>query len=446
MKIYHFADNAPLTLVVMDDGGAKDGTHAVLFARAGLAAGSLSKIRHEFDAAGMFVAGDVENGQQVLRVYDIGSEEHVLNILRKSGVPPISSVDHDATHHTRTLAKNLQDISVKGAGIGFTVADLALVGSGYMSGRYKECITGSIFSVGSMLLAKYGNKSSELHLNDLSCKLGNYLKESGYDLSTEGPVSLERLKRCEGFTKQLETFMYAHPTQVFNSFVAVAGVPLMMSGMQHRKPFDTLAGALVTGGALCGLLIPEKKPDTSVPQEQKSTWQKAKEWVQERPLRIPSIMWAANNFSMFVSAMKERAVTPAQKSYRFKFAGVAANLTANAFTFISSKDEATGFATEPENVSALEAVAVQMIMAQPKAKQHEVIDQIAGFLSAQPEVKIPASTLAKEMRNKIAQLEQSPWYTPTTPAVIPEKRASEPAASNWVERVHPPELHQEYAR
>ncbi len=439
MKIYHFSELSPITTALIDDGGAKDGIHAVLTARAGAPAGNLASVRRALDAAGMFVVGDMDAGAHVLRVYDLHDPTRLLDILHGAGMIHTRVVSHDATHRAKSLSQNIQDISVKGAGLGYTVADLALIGSGYMSGRYKECLTGSIFSVGSMLLARYGNKSSERHLNDVSCKLGQYLRESGYDLGQDGPVTLARLKHCDGFTRRIEQFMYAYPTQAFNTFVAVAGVPLILSGVQHKKFFDGLAGAFVTGGALCGLLIPERKPDTSIPDEEKTHWRRVKEWVQERPLRIPSILWAANNVALFTSAMKERMLHPEQKSYRFKFAGVAANLFANALTFISSKDEATGFVSDASNVSTLEAVAVQMMLAQPKEKQHEVIDQIAGFLSAQPEVKIPAARLAKEMREKITALEQSPWYSPPTITqdIMAEKRhAMAQEQASWAEKTH----------
>lgn len=314
-------------------------------------------------------------------------------------IPNYSGDPADKTDDTPFDA--LKDKSLKAAGYAYLVGDAALFASGMMAGRHKEAASGLLYTVGGLACAKYANPTAEKQLKLLGTRMGNYLRKEGVAIPDQ--PDLQELTKPHGVVEQLEAFLYKYPSQVLNATYAVGGVQLLRSGMQHGKHWDTASGALVAAGGLAGLLISEKKTDPGHPP--KTAFAKAAAWLQEKPLRISGGLYAMNNVTLIMSALGERKASPANSSYLFKFLTATSYIFANAMLSMSSKDNHASDSHASEALDKLAGAAARIISAQPKEVQEPLLQHVAGFLAAQPEVDRKAEEITRLMHEKMQQVQ-----------------------------------------
>ena len=334
-------------------------------------------------------------------------------------IPNYSGDPNDKTDDTPFDA--LKESSLKAAGYAYLVGDAGLFASGMMAGRSKEAASGLLYTVGGLACAKYANPSAEKQLKLLGTRLGSYLRKEGVNIPAD--ADLKELTKPAGALDQVEAFLYKYPSQVLNATYAVGGVQLLRSGMQHGKGWDTASGALVAAGGLAGLLISEKKPDTEHPA--KTPFAKAMSWLQEKPLRISGGLYALNNVTLIMSALGERKANPANHSYMFKFLTAASYILGNGLLAMSSKDNHGSDTHGSEALDKLASAAARIIAAQPAEVREPLLQHVAGFLAAQPEVDRKAEDITKLMHEKMQQvqsvgspgswLSRVPAWTPGTP-------------------------------
>lgn len=298
----------------------------------------------------------------------------------------------------------LKDKSLRAAGYAYLVGDAALFASGMMSGRNKEAMSGLVYTIGGLACAKYANPDAEKQFKLLSNRLGQYLRKEGIAIP-DAPETRE-MARQGGLVDRAEAFLYKYPSQVLNATYAFGGVQLLHSGMQHNKRWDAASGALVAAGGLAGLLIHEKKPDPDHPPT--GFVGKAVSWLQEKPLRISGGLYALNNATLIMSALGERRANPAQKSYLFKFLTAASYIFGNTMLSMSSKHNHSQGDTSQAALEKLADASARVIAAQPPEIREGLIQHIAGYLSAQPEVELRAEELTALMQRKIAEAAAQP--------------------------------------
>lgn len=305
----------------------------------------------------------------------------------------------DETAETSTY-QGLKDHSLKTAGYAYLLGDAALFASGAMAGRYKEASSGLLWGIGGLVCARYANPDAEKQLELLSGRLADYLHKQGVAIPREPDTAL--LLRDEGLLDQVEGFLHRYPSQVLNSVFTMGGIQLLRSGLQHGKGWDATSGALVTAGALAGLLVPEHKPDNAHPPEGAAG--KAMAWLQDKPLRIPAIAFGLNNVALTVSAIKEMRANPAQKSYMFKFLTAASYVFGNVMMGMSSKSDHGNDATTTEAMRKLAQSAAHVIHAQAPELQEVLLQHIAGYLAAQPDVHMKAEAIAALLHEKMQEM------------------------------------------
>ncbi len=318
-------------------------------------------------------------------------------------IPPTIGDDDDKTGDS--VFDSLKDSSLKAAGYAYLVGDAALFASGMMAGRYKEAATGLIWGLGGLAPARYGNPSAEKQLQLLSTRLGQYLRKEGVEIPRTPDTKW--LTQEGGIIDHVESFLYKYPSQMLNAIYAGGAAQLLRSGIQHGKHWDTASGALVAAGGLAGLLVPERKPDPDHPPE--SMIGKAWAWLQEKPLRISGTLYALNNVTLTLSAIKEMRTNPAQKSYLFKFLTAGSYIFANAMLAMSSKGHGGG--NEDHKMEAMEKLAdvsARVIAAQAPEVQEALVQHISGFLSSQPEVHLRAEQITDMLHQKLTQSIPSP--------------------------------------
>lgn len=298
---------------------------------------------------------------------------------------------------------SLKQESLRATGYSYLVGDAALFASGMMSGRGHEALSGAIYTAGGLVLARYGRENAERRLQTLQWQLKEYFANQNIPIPKASGLNNITLKGEGGIIDRIEDFMYAHPSQIVNTLFALGGFSMIRSGVKHSKKLDAATGALIAAGALAGLLIPEKQPDSDHRAE--GVFGKAREWVQEKPLRASGYLYMGGNAVLVTSALKERNANPQQKSYLFKLLAAAVYMVANGLLAISSKDSATYI--EGDNKKAMEKLqttAARVIAAQPAELQEHVIQQTAGFLAAQPDIKLSANQIAESLTTRIGEL------------------------------------------
>jgi hypothetical protein len=325
-----------------------------------------------------------------------------------SETPETSHPDTSVT----SAATALQDNSLKGAGYSLLLADCALIASGLKAGKGKEAFGGVYGLLAGFVGSRYGNPNAETQLKLTHQKLGAYLKQQGIEIP-EKPDAKELTKEG-GVLHHIESFLYAHPSQVMNVLYSMVGLQFLRSGLQQNT-FDMKAsGSLLIAGALSGLLISEKAPDPENPPE--GAVNKLTSWIQEKPLRLTGTLFSANQFFLAKDALRERREHPEQKSYMFKMLAVAAFVLGNTLISLSSKSHGGGSKMDEETMGKLADTAAHIVAAQPREMQETLLEHMAGFLAAETNIDMSSQQISalfhakmEEVRGKHEELGNGSW-------------------------------------
>lgn len=312
----------------------------------------------------------------------------------------------------------LGDKTLKTAGYAYLVGDAAIVASGLLDKDYKRAFVGGAWGVGGLAAARYGNPSQEKQLELLCNRVGEYFRKQGVEIP-KNPTTADLCKEG-GIVSHLENFLYQHPSEVLNGVYALGATQLVASGAARfskasaitpRTPsaiadrgvarMDIASGVLIGAGALAGLLIPEKKPDPENPP--KGFVEKAVSWIQEKPLRLSGIMYHANNAAMLGGAISEYRKGTG-KGYMWRFLTAGSYIFANTMLALSSRSNTSESSHITEQIAER---CAQVIAAQPQATQDALVQQISGYLAAQPEVDKKPDEIAAMLKGKLAAVKQA---------------------------------------
>ena len=300
--------------------------------------------------------------------------------------------------------ERLQENSLRIAGVGQVLADTALMAYGAATGNMKVGSVGLLGWTTGSIGMRYGNPKSEKQLELVERQLGKYLRRQGVKVPKDPTAA--SLMQHGGIIENVESFMYAYPTQLMNVCLGLMGVQFTRSGVQHNQKALMASGVLLMAGALAGLLIPDKNPDPENPPH--GTLQKAWSWIQENPLRLSGTLFNLNQVTLTVDALQERKRNPQKKAYMFKLAAVAGFVLFNTMMAMSSKGQGGGAQMDDETRGKLAEAACHIITSQPKDVQEELLDHISGYLSAQPYIHMKADKISAMLREKMTELGSQP--------------------------------------
>lgn len=290
--------------------------------------------------------------------------------------------------------------TVKIAGIGQLIGDTALLAYGAATKNFKVGSIGLLGYTAGIVGTRYGNPKPHKQLEMVERELGDYLKQQGIEIPQD--PTLEKLRQPGGVLDGVESFLYAYPTQLINVCFGLMGVQFARAGMQHKQNAMLASGALMVASGLSGLLIQEKKPDPEHPPH--TAWEKAKNWVQEKPLRLTGVLANLNQMFLVVDALQERKRNPQSNAYMYKLLAVAGFTLCNTMIALSSKEGGGGSHMDDETRNQLAEVSARVIAAQPPETQEKLIEHVAGYLAAQPYVHMKAEEIGALMRKKIGEL------------------------------------------
>ena len=188
----------------------------------------------------------------------------------------------DQIPHSTPLTQ-LKNVSLKAAGYAYLVGDAALFAAGLMEKNTKGAITGALWGVGGLAAARYGNPTAEKQIELVSTRLGEYLAKQGIKIPSHPTTAL--LAKENGLLDHVEQFLYHYPSEMLNAIYMLGATQMVSSGISRKFTPDIVSGILIGAGALAGILIHEKKPDSEHPPH--GALEKAVSWIQEKPLRLP---------------------------------------------------------------------------------------------------------------------------------------------------------------
>ena len=297
----------------------------------------------------------------------------------------------------------LKNQSLKAAGVAYLVGDAAMFAAGLMEGDRGGATGGLVWGLGSLAAARYGNPKTEKQLELLNRRLGSYLKEQGVEIPTN-PTTAELVKEG-GVIEHIEKFLYAHPSQTLNAIYATGGLTTAQGGFRKNVKGDAAKGLLVTAGGLSGLLIPEKKPDPKHPP--KDGLGKVWSWIQEKPLRVSGLLYHGNNAAAAYSIYEkwgEQKNAPKMNLY-LRMLTVSSFIFANTALAMSSKGHGAGGGDDEKIIDQLAKESAAVIAAQPKQLQEALVQQISGYLAAQPDIDKKSNEIADLMHGKLRQMQ-----------------------------------------
>ena len=259
-----------------------------------------------------------------------------------------------------------------------------------------------LWSGSGLLITKYGHRDVDKQLTRLEEKLSDHLRRQGVPLNAE-TLRLADAHTRHGWFHHLEDFLYNHPIEVQNAYVALATAGFTVSGLLRRRDGHKAEGnanlavsGLILIRTLASILIPEKTDAQIAADGQTGTVVGA---IEKKPLA--AIQWIAltDHGISGVAALGEMrsaqklATTDAFRPWQQGMAGFSAAAMA---AFISS-DFLTGSASKkasgtPEEHEAAQAKllhhAATVLAALPPEQQQTLAADTASYLTKQPELRL----------------------------------------------------------
>lgn len=328
-----------------------------------------------------------------------------------------------------------RDKTLKAAGYGYLVGDLALAASGILKQEKNVFRAGAIWAAGGLGAAFYGNPDTEKQLEILAHKLESYLKKQGAIVTDETRGHSELLRDHNGLGAKLDRFMHEHPTEILNAAYAVGAGLLLNKGVRgllggatgtalKEARTRTGMGAFVLAGALAGLFIKED-PQAREKADPNSITSKVVAYIKEKPMRLSSAMyWGGNLFTARNAWLDFKgAGNPLHRSflgikpYHLSTLTLASYLTSNGLLSLSSRDQIEEKKFKPEHIAQLEQVAAEIIAAQPPQLQAALLTNVSDYLAKEKMVARSPEELSKELiarvsessTRQLAQATESKW-------------------------------------
>lgn len=308
----------------------------------------------------------------------------------------------------------VQRHSLRLSGVSYLFGDAALFTSGMLKAAVatnkgqarSEAFAGAAWGVGGLGAALFGNPSAEKQLEILAHRLEKHLITQGATVSDAVRERSDLLRSGNTVWGSIDRFCSEHPSEILNGVYAIGAAPLLVNSLRVGKYPAASMGALVLGGALCGLFI---KEDKHAPERAKdgNMLQKAAAWVQEQPLRASSGLYMANNLFTFWNARQDHQAYAGthfpggMKPYWFSYLTTASYVLANSLLFLSPRNQIEAGGFTDAQMAQLEQAAVEIIAVQPAATREALLKETARYLSQQKLVVLPAEQVAAHLHARV---------------------------------------------
>lgn len=410
MSIYSYS--APSLLTQVQFRHADDHLPEALLSASGEAqAGQLADIRRTLDTRGWQCVPVTVDGHAALQISGFGKPGQLLGFLNAhqytEGEPAFRSEPGD--NKERSTSEWLYSSSLKASGWSYIIGDVALLMSGLMSGRNKEAVSGALYTAGGAVLARYGNVKTEHHVRDVSARMGEFLKKQADEIPDDCAICNVMKSKRSGALPDIEHFLYKYPAETTVGIYTLGAFSMLQSGLKHGKFWDIAYGANSTAAGMGSILIPEKvrNPDDPKPANPVAQWW---DWVREKPLRMAGYAYILSGLALGMSAYREFKENPAQKSYIFKFITTGTYLVGDLLLAISHKDHVNADGKfDADEQRRIEGMAAEVISKQPESMRDPLVNQVAGFLAMQPEMRGKAPQIGESIKAQLQHMLENPW-------------------------------------
>ena len=484
MPLYQFNDPASTIKQIEFRKHGKQ-MEAFVYAPEGAAAESLSAIPAMLQKKELTVSPQIVEGKQVLRVTGFKDAGQLLAPLRESaaiaGTGAQSITEWDKAQPKLSFTEKIKENSLQLSGLAYTAGNIAIMGSGLARKDYAEIGTASAWAFADGLLAAYGRDSKDEQANKMVDKLRDYLIKEGVEIPKGTALTPEELAKPEGVVDKTMKFLKDHRVDIKNAMEVVGGGLYFKAGLNQHNPFKAAAGACIVTGFLTALLVQEKGADEKTQaangdalaeklagnhgHEKEKLGDKAKNWIQEKPLRFTGALALTHNALTLTGAYREKiknskpevrqglvdtlskdtaaltayetqmkakpglmperglqslkeaeaksaaAITHFDKhknDFRWNVAQSSCMVVANALYGLSSKNPIDE-KQERELQDDVCAVAASIVAAQPKEVRDHMVDKVAAFCATQKMMHMKTEDIAQTIHQKIDALTQSPW-------------------------------------
>lgn len=330
--------------------------------------------------------------------------------------------------------KQSQPIALKLAGAGYAIGDVAGMAASKGRGTFKSMQSYAIWLAGAAAAGFFGNPSQEKQLEITSRKLQKHLRDKGIAIPQTSREQHALLSK-PNFLHAVTDFMHEHPSELLNTAYGIGAGLLISNGIDDRKlgkkflpalpkglgatelsAFGARTnnrlwmGILVGAGALSGLLM---KEDKAAREDAKDGGfiEKTLSYFREKPLRLTSTLYAANNIFTILEAVSDYHNRTSPKYGTFLglkphiYSGTMAGmyLLANGLLHTASRKQAIKGGYDEKSMAELEAMAAAVIAAQPTDKQRGALQDISAFLATQKNIKLKAPEIAEQLATRIAE-------------------------------------------
>lgn len=375
----------------------------------------LFALREEFKRKGWATSSDNHHGRAVLRVTGIENEKQLTDLLQSNHAvegPARQSQADVAGQDSKGIADFIKSNSLRASGLFYMLGDVLFIKSGLVRDKNKklgQMGMGISFAVGDAALMAFGGRDDRRQFKSLLTKLKKHLDTQGVEIPQGMALTSETLSKPGGLLETTYDFLHEHINPIKIAAEIVGGGFCLKAGLDQKNKFKVASGVVIMTGWIASLLLHEKKRD---PEEWKEagTLEKAKMYLQEKPLRLAGWAGLAHNAIYTAGAFSERSKTLGTTDhYKWDMAATATMLVANSLYSICSKTTGGNIKTDAL-VNDVYGIAAQILNRQPEAIREKAIESTVAFLGSRPEIKDTKEEISQRLRQEIETQSQNPWF------------------------------------
>ncbi|MEJ0010219.1 MAG: hypothetical protein WDN72_06735 [Alphaproteobacteria bacterium] len=419
MSIYRFPDASDVAEVRFRYANDRL-PEALIAARPGADAGHLAAVRHALELTGWQCIPAWADGREVLQVTGFKEAGELGGLLLSHrfvrGIPQVTEEPGD--HPTRGIRDWLQHTSLRAAGWLNLIGDTGLLVSGLRSGNPDHVSAGALYTAGAAVAALYGNVKTERQVHELLKHTGMFLQQQAVALPEDSGLYDVTHNKRDSALHETQNFLYRYPAEMMLGLYTMGAFTMLQAGLHtrdaqgRRNPWKIAYGGNSVTLKATSLLIPEKHKSEDEKKEARyhTPVGKVISWIEEKPMRLFGFGSFLSDSFLGMAAYRDHQNHPDKKHDIFMWITTGTYLIADALAAISSKDPANAdgkFSADEQR--RIEAMSAETIARQPESMQAPLINQLASFLSLQPEMRGNADKISRSLTEQLVHIQQNPW-------------------------------------
>lgn len=434
----------------------KGGLRAYIHAAENSDINQLAQAKENFATHGWKFVPTIQDGKPVLEVRGFKKPSELTQVLASNQlIHGVEKVEREAGD-VITPKQKLNRATMFLAGLSYNIGDIAF--SSYSYGEYKDYKAESLkavtatdkalmadnvngakfkiaagvgYALGGIILSGFSHRDqSQNHIARASKQIQNFTQNAGIDSSKDSAVALATMKPKRSFIEKAYDTLGSFPSEALNIVYTGVGLLLMVAAIKHRnapqKVYETIEkvaqrkadetwdiglGVVTAASSLTSLLVKEQKFDEDHPKRKGIMG--FVDWIREKPLRATGYGY------MIATAFHAKGTwnkwkegdAQVRKTVLGRAVFVATNVISEILLAISSKGHGAGVTTDNSVEDTVLSIAADTIVRQPKEKQQDLINQLAGHLSSTATISSKPEIIAQQLREHLKALESNPWVT-----------------------------------